>query len=104
MAGEISIDKDATIANSHAHIEFAGQLRQQAAGHAAAMGAAVNNLGDLYADYKDAMTQSLIPEFLGAHNRLADLHEAHGYKGLHAVQAFSEQDSAGAASANEIAT
>jgi hypothetical protein len=103
-SGEISIDKEATTANAHAHIQFAGALRQRAASHAAAMGDAVNTLGDLYADYKDAMNQSLIPAFLAAHHRLADLHEAHGYKGLHTVQAFDEQDAAGAAGMAQDAT
>jgi hypothetical protein len=113
-SGDISIDQDATTANAHAHIQFAGELRQNINGRAAAMGSAVNTLGDLYADYKDAMNQQLIPAMVGAHYRLAALHEAHGRKGLQDVQAFTEtdiagaagiaQDPAGAAPPNEIAT
>jgi hypothetical protein len=94
---EISIDKEATIANAHAHLQYASDLRQGATNHAAAIGDAVNSLGDLYADYKDAVNQSLIPEFLGAHYRLANLHEAHGYRDLDTVQIFTDQDEAGAA-------
>jgi hypothetical protein len=102
--GDISIDPEATTATANAWRDYADQLEQHAATHAAAMGDAINTLGDVYADYKDAVQQRLIPEFYSAHRRVANGARLHASRLEATLQAFSEQDATGAASVKSSVT
>jgi hypothetical protein len=97
-SGDISIDSEAASATATAWRAYADQLEQHAASHVAAMGDAIQTLGDVYADYKDAVQQRLIPEFVGAHQRVANRARLHASRLEATTQAFGEQDANSAAS------
>jgi hypothetical protein len=100
-----SIDKDATTTGAHASMTHAQGIRQQADADRDAVTQAVSQLGDLYADFKDAMlhpTQGLIAAKHNAHYRLAGSYDGLGEKDLNTVNMFTLEDEDRAARIGQV--
>lgn len=95
-SGDISIDPDETVAAANAWLRYADQLEQHSAPNPSEV-EQLNALGDVYHDFK-AAKQNEWAARRSAYQRVANHARLHSARLQATLQAFNEQDAAGAES------